>query len=141
MPTKGPPPSLVQDKGLITIHADLAWFDGDLPEGAVCLSGTVLSGRDSLRASTDGIGPIVWQLPPGDYTIQAYGYPIDRMDPLRDQLTFSFTVTAPDRIAQLQRLLLEFSQRLYQYEMVKDEIMVLNPTREELRQVLDPEGS
>ena len=141
MPTLGPPPKIEQSNGIITIHADLAWFDDDLPEGAVCLSGTVLSGRNSLRASTDGVGPILWQLPPGDYVLQAYGYPIDRMDPLRDQLTFSVTVTAPDRIAQLQRLLLEFSQRLYQFEMVKSEITALNPTREELRQVLDQVGA
>ena len=140
MPTLGPPPTIEQKDGVITIHADIAWFEDALPEGAKTLAGTILSGRESLRASSDGVGPIVWSLPPGEYTLKAYGYPIDRMDPLRAMQTFDITVVAPDRVQRLAKLLLEFSQRLYQYEAVKAEIVAMAPTREELSRVLDQVG-
>lgn len=140
MPTLGPPPTIEQAGNSITIHADIAWFEGAVPDDAKCLSGTVLSGRETLRASTDGVGPIVWQLPPGEYTIKAYGYPVDRMDPMRASATFAVSIVSPDRIQRLTALLLEFSQRLYQYEMVCAEILELAPTREELSRVLDVTG-
>ena len=139
MPTLGLPPTIEQAGDIVTIHADLAWMDGDLPPGAKTISGTVLAGS-SLRASVDGVSPIVLQLPPGTYSIDAYGYPVDRMDPLRASATFAVTVVAPDRVQRLAKLLLEFSQRLYQFEAVKNEIAVLNPTREELGSVLDSAG-
>lgn len=137
MPTLGPPPTVEQSDNIITLHADIAWFEGSLPEGSKSLSGTTLAGNDTLRASSDGVSPIVWSLPPGNYTIKAYGYPINRMDPLRASATFEVTVVAPDRVQRLAKLLLEFSQRLYQYEAVKSEIITMAPTKEELRQVLD----
>jgi hypothetical protein len=138
MPTLGPPPTIENNDGIVTIHADLAWMDGYLPEGAKTISGTVLGGGSpSLRASVDGVSPIVLQLPPGTYSIDAYGYPIDRMDPLRAFETFEVVITAPDRIQQLARMLTEFSQRLYQFENIKRDIALFNPTREELKQVLE----
>lgn len=140
MPTLGPPPTIEQAGSKITLHADIAWFEGSLPEDAKCLSGTVLSGRDTLRASPDGSSPIVWSLPPGEYTIKAYGYPVDRMDPMRSSATFAVSIVSPDRIQRLTTLLLEFSQRLYQYEMVRAEIFELAPTREELSRILDVTG-
>jgi len=62
------------------------------------------------------------------------------MDPLRAAATFEVIVVAPDRVQRLAKLLLEFSQRLYQFEAVKTEIAALNPTREELSSVLDSVG-
>lgn len=136
MPTVGPPPTIEQDGDIVTIHADIAWIEGTLPPNAQTISGTVLSGRENMLASIDGVSPIVWSLPPGDYTVKAYGYPLDRMDPLRAEQTFVLTVLIPDRLQRLSRLLLEFSQRLYQYEAVRAEIVAMSPTRQELSNVL-----
>lgn len=136
MTTIGPPPTIEQAGNIVTLHADMAWIEGEIPDGAQSLAGTMLTGS-SLRASSDGVSPIVWKLPPGDYAVKAYGYPIDRMNPMRASATFSVTVLAPDRVQRLAKLLLEFSQRLYQYEAVKAEIAAMSPTRDELSRVLD----
>jgi len=129
----GDPPTANVVGDLVTINADIAWFVEPLPPGAALIQGTTLAGVPSLAASSDGVGPIVWRLPPGTYTITAFGYPVDRLNPQRIEGALSVTVDPPDRATLIRGALLQYSASVYQTQLAKQELITLAPTLAEIR--------
>jgi len=129
-------PTLIVDKDRITISADIAWFNDPLPPGSVLIQGTPLAGQDSLAASYDGVQPIIWSVPIGEYSITAYGYPDNRMQPQRPEAVLDAVVVGPTRQMQITAALLEYAQRQYQTQMALETLQTLVPTRQELRDAI-----
>lgn len=115
-------PSVSVSGNLVTISADLAWHDPDL-EGVEVIQGTPLS-SPSVFASTDGASPIVLRMPPGTHTIDALGFPADRMNPQREYLTLPAVVEVPSRQDRLNELYATYLE-------ARDKILELSPTRAE----------
>ena len=129
----GDPPTANVVGDLVTINADIAWFVDPLPPGAALIQGTRLAGQDSLAASSDGVGPIIWRLPPGSYNITAFGYPIDRLNPQRIEAVLPIVVNPPDRSTLIRGALLQYSASVYQTQLAKQELITLAPTLAEIR--------
>ena len=129
----GDPPTANVVGDLVTIDADIAWFIDPMPVGAALIQGTRLAGQDSLAASSDGVGPIIWRLPPGSYSINAFGFPLDRVNPVRIEQVLPIVVDAPSRATLIRGALLQYSASVYQTELTKAELITLAPTLAEIR--------
>ena len=129
----GDPPTANVAGDIVTINADIAWFAQPLPPGSALIQGTRLGGQDSLAASSDGVEPIIWRLPPGSYNITAFGYPVDRMNPVRIEAVLPIVVNPPDRATLIRGALLQYSASVYQTQLAKEELVQLAPTLAEIR--------
>ena len=75
-------PSATVSGDIVTVDADIAFLP-DGTTGPTLLGGVELNTDPLLAASSDGTSPIQWRLPPGQYDITAYGFPDDRLNPIR----------------------------------------------------------
>jgi hypothetical protein len=132
-------PTATLDNDVVTVEADFATINnvaGNLPADEVePVTGTILTGS-TLLASSDGIAPIAWRVPPGEYVITAFGYPDDRMNPNRVKTVLNVTVTEPTRIESIRVALNELSLRLFEVKAAKQQIQALSPTQVEVLEAL-----
>jgi len=132
-------PTLVVAGKIITIDADIAWFDNPLPPGAKLVQGTTLAGQDSLAASTDGSSPIIWELPAsGDYPITAYGFPIDRKFPQRSSAGLMASIAPVTRQDEIRETFVRLTMFLYEVDVARKDLLTLAPTREEIGTAFGP---
>ena len=121
---------------VVTVPADIAWVDPAVGSTIVVplatVQGTVLVGSTML-ASYDGVAPAAWRLPPGSYKITAFGYPPDRLNPMRSEIVLDVIIANPTRAKQIKDALQRFTLAKAEYAQAKAALDALNPTRAELR--------
>lgn len=130
-------PSATVSGDVVTIDADIAWLP-DGTTGAQLLAGVELNTDPLLAASSDGVSPIQWRLPPGQYDITAYGFPDDRLNPIRNVATLTVTIQAPDRSDQIAAALQKLTLALFYAGQARADLQTLNPTRQEILDALTP---
>lgn len=111
----------------IAIDADVLWHDPNL-QGVEVVAGTVLM-HDSIVASSDGSSPIVLRLPAGTHSIDALGFPADRMNPQRLHKVLSLAVVETGRQEQVTAALAEMFA-------ARDRFLALTPTAQEVADAL-----
>jgi hypothetical protein len=132
-------PTATVSGDVVTVNADFAYLD--LPDSGVSVGivqGVQLVGDPAILSSTDGKLPVVWRLPPGTYSITAFGYPDNRLLPNRNKVILTVTVENPTRQQQIADALQRFSVANVEAEMAREEIKTLKPTRAEISAALVP---
>lgn len=92
----------------------------------------------NLTASSDGIAPVKWQLPPGTYEITAFGYPDDRKFPMRNKAILTVIIADPTRAEQIKSAYQRFSEANADAATAKKAIKDLKPTKAETAAALAP---
>lgn len=137
-------PTLTVDGSRVIVDADIAWITAPDPvDGVEVLQGSIFSGASAgsgMAASHDGRSPIIWRLPPGEYTVRAYGFPDDRLNPQRTSVDLVAVVTQSDRRRQIRESLNRLTLALFDVASARDALQQLNPTRAEIQDALT-EGS
>lgn len=135
-------PSVAVQGDIVTVDADIAMVvdSGPATVAGELISGVpLLSAAGTFAASDDGVSPIVWKLPPGEYLITAYGFPEDRLNPIRNVVTLTANVSTPDRGQQIAEALQQLTLALFDAGKARQELDTLNPTRQELIDALSRE--
>ncbi len=127
-------PTATVSGDIVTVNADFAYLDVEPLE---VVQGTILTDT-SLIASKDGKLPVSWRLPPGTYSITAFGFPDNRMLPNRNKAILTVTVENPTRQKQITDALQRFSLANIEAEVAREEIKTLKPTRAEISAALVP---
>ena len=137
--THTPSATVVGD--IVTIDADIAMLPSSSAgtDAGELLTGTMLAGDAGLAASSDGASPITWRLAPGEYQITAYGFPDDRLNPLRNVATLTVTIGTPTRTQQIADALQRLTLALFDAGRARATLDTLNPTRQELIDALTQE--
>lgn len=127
-------PSATVSGDIVTVDADIAFLPDASAAGvsATLLAGTELVSSPNVAASTDGASPIQWRLPPGQYDITAYGFPDDRVNPVRNVAILTVTIQAPDRSDAIAAALKKLTLALFDAGKAQADLQTLNPTRQEL---------
>jgi len=130
-------PSATVSGDVVTVDADFALLP-DGTTGTQLLGGVELNTDPLLAASSDGVSPIQWRLPPGQYDITAYGFPDDRLNPIRNVATLTVTIQAPDRSDAIAAALQKLTLALFDAGQARAALQTLNPTRQEILDALKP---
>ena len=128
-------PTATVNGDVVTVSADFAYVDPAVGTSVVVpvsvVEGTVLVDRTML-ASNDGVKPIAWQLPPGDYKVTAFGYPDNRLSPMRTKVVLDVTVLSPSRQQQIVDALKQYAISSADTAEAVAAIKTLKPTKAEL---------
>lgn len=125
-------PSLTVDGAIVTVDADVMWFDGSQDiTGFELREGTYLTSQ-RIAASTDGSAPIIWSLPSGSYTVTAHGFPDDPANPDRTVATLVADVLPPTRTELIASAVLDFFTHRNGLKDANDRLETLAPTLQEL---------
>ena len=135
-------PTVVSVSGdVVTISADVAWIDPAVGTAIVVPIATkegVQLVDPTMLASTDGVKPIAWQLPPGQYKVTAFGYPDDRLNPMRTKVVLDVTILSPSRQQQITEAVKKYSIASADAAAALSSLKTIKPTRSELAAALTP---
>lgn len=136
-------PTATVSGDVVTVSADFAWVETiegpqvSIVKPIAVVEGVILN-DNTMLASTDGAKPIAWKLPPGDYKIFAFGYPDNRMFPMRTKVILDITILSPTRQEQIAAAIKAYSIASADSAEALAELKVLKPTKAELAAVLAP---
>ena len=136
-------PTATVNGDVVTVAADFAYIDNAVGTAVVIpvaiTQGTILADDNNMLASSDGTSPITWQLSPGTYKVTAFGYPDDRMSPMRTMVVLDVTIGSPTRQQQITDAVRAYSLATYDAAQALSELRTLKPTRAELLAALRPQ--
>jgi len=136
-------PTATVSGDVVTVSADFAWVE--TPEGSqvsivkpVGIVEGVQLNDDTMLASTDGVKPIAWRLSPGTYKVTAFGYPDNRLFPMRTKIVLDVVIASPTRKQQIAEAVKAYSIASADAAVALNDLKSLKPTKVELAEALSP---
>jgi hypothetical protein len=130
-------PSVTVTGRTVSFDADIMWWSHTQDmTGFELTQGTPILGP-RYAASSDLSSPVIWAVPPGNYTATAYGFPDDPMAPNRIKQTLTIVVEPVSRQEQINEAVYRFYFHRNNWQASKQDLRDLDPTDAELAIAVD----